>query len=605
MESTIAGITKEQLRTFHIAGRGLDFAVPTTPLRPAALDLLPKLPPVEATNLRSLYASALTAARGAARAAFLERIRQARGRLTELLALDDLRRPEAASPAVLSAALGSEGHVFFDAGALAAALGQPAGHRNRMGPGRRARIEDTIATFDAALLDVAGQPPFYAFEGQDSFQAALEFCDRMLERFADVLRGLRLARLENESAFNTDAHEEALNRLDWQSATYDELLALPPVVVFETADRLAGMSLTSFGRVLRSGRPIQIVVDSPGLYAGDLSGFVPDFGYIAIAHREAFVLQSSVSRPERLASGLAVMARTLRPAVAVVAVPETPDQDAYLATSLLHLSRAFPLYLYDPDRGETWAERFELLVEEELPVTAADFAAVSPAFRDHFRVLPPDTWNDEQMELSEYLKQYTHEPPLAIPFISVTDAQGVPQRAVVTRELINLCRDRQRAWNTFAELAGAQRKKPDNEDREQKAKLEGATQAIYRVVSMLTAPMVTAPMSTAPVEQASLPVPPPVQTQTPQAPLEAAATEDPYIDSFLCTSCNDCFKINPRLFQYDGNKQAFIADARAGTFAELVKAAEGCPAKCIHPGTPRPDDATVTPQLLAKAAKLR
>ena len=40
-----------------------------------------------------------------------------------------------------------------------------------------------------------------------------------------------------------------------------------------------------------------------------------------------------------------------------------------------------------------------------------------------------------------------------------------------------------------------------------------------------------------------------------------------------------------------------------GTFAELVKAAEGCPAKCIHPGTPRPGDRTATPQLIARAAK--
>jgi hypothetical protein len=46
-------------------------------------------------------------------------------------------------------------------------------------------------------------------------------------------------------------------------------------------------------------------------------------------------------------------------------------------------------------------------------------------------------------------------------------------------------------------------------------------------------------------------------------------------------------------------------NARAGTFAELVKAAEGCPAKCIHPGTPRPDDATATRRVRARAAKFQ
>ena len=33
-----------------------------------------------------------------------------------------------------------------------------------------------------------------------------------------------------------------------------------------------------------------------------------------------------------------------------------------------------------------------------------------------------------------------------------------------------------------------------------------------------------------------------------------------------------------------------------------MKAAELCPAHCIHPGSPRSDDATATPELIARAA---
>ena len=40
------------------------------------------------------------------------------------------------------------------------------------------------------------------------------------------------------------------------------------------------------------------------------------------------------------------------------------------------------------------------------------------------------------------------------------------------------------------------------------------------------------------------------------------------------------------MFAYNDNKQAYIKDASAGTFAQLVKAAEKCPAAIIHPGTP-------------------
>jgi pyruvate-ferredoxin/flavodoxin oxidoreductase len=61
---------------------------------------------------------------------------------------------------------------------------------------------------------------------------------------------------------------------------------------------------------------------------------------------------------------------------------------------------------------------------------------------------------------------------------------------------------------------------------------------------------------------------------------------EPYIDSALCTSCNECTNINGQMFAYDENKQAYIKDARAGTYAQLVQAAEKCPAAIIHPGDP-------------------
>jgi pyruvate-ferredoxin/flavodoxin oxidoreductase len=61
---------------------------------------------------------------------------------------------------------------------------------------------------------------------------------------------------------------------------------------------------------------------------------------------------------------------------------------------------------------------------------------------------------------------------------------------------------------------------------------------------------------------------------------------EPWIETARCTSCNECTNINGRLFAYDDNKQAYIKDALAGTFAEIVQAAERCPAGIIHPGDP-------------------
>jgi pyruvate-ferredoxin/flavodoxin oxidoreductase len=73
-------------------------------------------------------------------------------------------------------------------------------------------------------------------------------------------------------------------------------------------------------------------------------------------------------------------------------------------------------------------------------------------------------------------------------------------------------------------------------------------------------------------------------------PATAAADEglamEPWIETARCTSCNECTNLNGRMFAYDENKQAYVKDPKAGTFAQLVRAAEKCPAGIIHPGDP-------------------
>jgi len=61
---------------------------------------------------------------------------------------------------------------------------------------------------------------------------------------------------------------------------------------------------------------------------------------------------------------------------------------------------------------------------------------------------------------------------------------------------------------------------------------------------------------------------------------------EPYIDGALCTACNECTNMNKRLFAYNAKKQAYIKDPKAGKFREIVQAAEKCPVKIIHPGSP-------------------
>ena len=72
----------------------------------------------------------------------------------------------------------------------------------------------------------------------------------------------------------------------------------------------------------------------------------------------------------------------------------------------------------------------------------------------------------------------------------------------------------------------------------------------------------------------------------------AAAVADgdylaPWLESDKCTACDECTNLNPKMFAYGPGKKAFIKDANAGPYSDLVKASERCTAGVIHPGLPR------------------
>ncbi len=55
------------------------------------------------------------------------------------------------------------------------------------------------------------------------------------------------------------------------------------------------------------------------------------------------------------------------------------------------------------------------------------------------------------------------------------------------------------------------------------------------------------------------------------------------------------------MFGYDANKQAFILNADAGTYRQLVEAAENCQLSIIHPGKPRNPNEPGLDELMKRA----
>ena len=81
--------------------------------------------------------------------------------------------------------------------------------------------------------------------------------------------------------------------------------------------------------------------------------------------------------------------------------------------------------------------------------------------------------------------------------------------------------------------------------------------------------------------------------------------EPVWIETPECTTCDDCIDINPKIFAYNNEQKAIIVDPTAGSFKDIVKSAEKCPAEVIHPGTPVNPNEKDIEKLIKRAEKFQ
>ena len=494
----------------------------------------------------------------------------------------------------------------------------------------------------------------------DPLAAAVGLFRGHVRRLEGVVRAVRTAELELADEWRTDVHEDALASLDWQGLTREELAAAPAVVAVVPASHLRGPGATGLERLLRSGEPVRVLVVDDGRDPPD--EFHNRASWRGVASREAVVVAGSAARPERWAEGVACAATAPRPAVLEVSLPE-PGPPAWreIRAELALYGRSAPALRYLPDAGPELADRVDgggnpdpteawprttILLRDgatlEVAVTHADALAMDPAWRDHFLPLAPAEEAADQLPVAEWVQTLGPEAQAWIPFVEVVGDDGMIRRAVLTRELGLACADRLRSWRVLQDAAGfdnawarraaveaAEQAGADADARVTEAEAQHAEElervrtdtardAFAQLAQALLnagggalttpgpgrtpAPAAAPPPSAAPSAPADSDVP----TNGAAAPAAEEAGgvsfDEAYIDSFLCTTCNECTNLNGAMFKYDRDKQAYLADLSAGTFEELVRATELCPAKCIHPGAPRAGDASATPDLVARAA---
>ena len=307
----------------------------------------------------------------------------------------------------------------------------------------------------------------------------------------------------------------------------------------------------------------------------------------------------------------------------------------------------YPLEWVDPDGKEQ---------KKDATVTIADWACTEGRFRKHFKPLKEGV---DAIPFAEYFELAPEEREGKTPYVETLRDDQTLGKLSVAEEVVELAEERMQFFSQLKQLAGlevapsvrelaesamAQRMQEELERvrGEYEAQLAAVKQkypvevARRLATSLLEAgPERTVAEWLGEAEGLSLPadalvetanggslsaggasassgngsgataVVEPKETATPAADDDEDDdfAEEAYIESARCTSCNECIQVNSKLFAYNDEKQAYIKDAKAGSFKDLVVAAERCPVEIIHPGTPLNPNEKGLDKLLARAER--
>ena len=477
---------------------------------------------------------------------------------------------------------------------------------------------------------------------QDSPSIAMGIFEGHMAKMAEGFRAIRQAELEVGGGYRPETHEEFFTYFNWHQFSDDEWLLCPPVVAIGGDGAMYDIGFQNLSRLMASGKPIKVVVVDTQVYSNTggqacTSGFIgqvsdmaqfgkaiqgkqeprKEIGLIAMAHRTTYVMQSTIAHPNHMIEGFIEGLKARRPALFNLYSSCQPEHgigdDMSRAQAKLAVeSRAYPLFRYNPERGQTADACFDLdgnpqlstdwpkytlhYVDGsrdktmELPMTFADFAVTEARFRKHFRRAPPDTWNDSMVPIAEFLELSADEREGKFPYVWAVDKERQLSRLLVSAVMVTSCEERRDFWVMLRAIAGADEPDAPADDIEAKVRRD--------VVAKIATGLMKLANGEAESDSAVASLASGLAEAADDDALVAASANDaatgqgdgymaPWIDTDECTSCDECININSSVFKYNGDKKAFIADPSAGSYRDLVKAAEKCTAQVIHPGLPK------------------
>ncbi len=537
-------------------------------------------------------------------------------RVSNVLRADFALSKQGRSTEALMASMGGPMAGSFDFDALSRVLVRSAG-KTAISDTRRHRLGQLIET----LQSYEYRPATFRFE---SCVLALQAWHERFSALIDLARAVSMAELEIAGDYREGRHDVFFEEYSADELTPEDVALFADYLVCVNAATMDAGEQAALMEILSSGLPMKILVQSDDILEDALPGSgrrgfgrsAPHFANMAVGLNDVYVLQSAASHLPRCVAGLAdgmAYPGTALFSVFSGATRYTGELPAYLVAAAAVESRVFPVFIYDPAAGSDWATRFSLSanpqpesdwpsaifeyedaerrgIAESLSFTFVDFAALDERYARHFARVPSEHRGEAMIPVSDALVAEQQEQPESLPGILMVDGQNRLQKVLVDERLLREARRCRESWHSLQELGGIHNSHAERLLAEDRRAREAATQQQSE-----GAPPAPEAQSAAPATEAA-------SADSPSAEPEAELSpDDAYIETPRCTTCNECTQINDRMFAYNENQQAYIADPDAGTYAQMVEAAESCQVSIIHPGKPRNPDEPGLDELLKRA----
>lgn len=558
-------------------------------------------------------------------------------RLSELLRADFAYSNEGRSSQSLRTSVGSVHQEAFDFEVMARILATTTARVSAPPDFRRERIGALIATLESQrffpAIDGVGargatkEPYGFIFE---SCAAALAAYRERLPRVIEIAKAMAMAELEIDGTATDSARLAVVEGLEADHFSRLGLALFPDYLVLINIGDMGPIEQATLIEILVAGPPIKVLVqtddllDDPSVGRASLRVHARQLAAMAVSLNDVYVLQSSASHLFQFRDQIMRGINWTGPALFSVfsgAAGASSDLPPYLMAAAAMDSRAFPAFVYDPSAGPDWASRLDVQanpqpdadwpirsltyedeahqrIREDLAFTFVDFLACDRRNGRHLAGAPRSGRTDGLSPINAWLAAEPTGMPTSVPSVLMVDRDHKLHQVVVDEKLMRDARRCREMWHSLQELGGIhnshaerllgreRQARQDDEARERRDREDRARE---------TRPAGESIPAAAPAEPSA------AAAAVVANPDEARSPDEPYIDTPRCSTCNECVQINNRMFAYNENRQAYIVDASAGSYRQLVEAAESCQVSIIRPGKPRDPDEPGLDELITRA----